>query len=150
MHPCDNTAAPAAVRCTISDDESGSTDCEHVTDDDLGACVYGDDTSDHHPIDDSRDGDSVDHDDDMDGDPCTVISRDMQADAQRICWINETTDARVDASSREPAEPIVVMGNRSMLESLSDTPRDADHGNHSVVLTSSRGRVLKQSRRYDD
>ena len=56
MNPCGNTAAPVAVPFTTSDDESGSTDCEPITDDGpddgLGACVYGDDPSDHHPIDD--------------------------------------------------------------------------------------------------
>ncbi len=76
MNPCDNTAAPAAVRCASSDDESGSTDCEPVTDDGLGEAVDSNDPSDCHPVDDSRDDDSDHRDDDMDDDQCTAISGD--------------------------------------------------------------------------
>ena len=53
INSCDNTAAPAALRDTISDDESGSVDVDHVSDDAIGASVHIDDPSDYHPIDDS-------------------------------------------------------------------------------------------------
>ena len=72
----------------------------------------------------------------------------MQADALPIHSMKETTGAKVDASSRESAEHIVVKVNGTKVERLGDTP-GADHGNDSVVLQSSRGRVLKRSRRYD-
>ena len=152
VNPSDNIAAPAAVPDTISDDESGSTDCELVTDDgpddDLGEAVDREDPSDYHPIDDSLDGGTDDHDDDMGDHHCTAISHGMQAVAQPISSMKETTDAMVDAFSRESAQRIVVMVNRSMLERLGDTP-GADHGNDSGVLTSSRGRVLKRTCRYN-
>ena len=97
------------------------------------------------------DGDTDDHDDDIDDDDsrATVISGDMQEDALLTRSIIESTDAVVDASSRESAEQIVTLVNRTMFEHLGDKP-GSDDGDDSTVLRSSRGRVLKRSRKHDD
>ncbi len=54
----------------------------------------------------------VNHDDDMDDDHCTAISRDMQPHAQCTRSRYERTDAMMDASSREPIQHMDVLGNR--------------------------------------